>query len=140
MRKLAVKIGVDPEGLAQTVREYNADCVHGRDTAFGKGESPYSPQYGDPRVQPNVNLGPLLKPPYYAIAVYPTPLSTGRGLAINPLGQVLTAEQTPIEGLYAAGSDAQQVFGIQYPGGGCQVGAGMIFGYIIGRHVAGKEA
>lgn len=140
LRKLAVKIGVDPEGLAQTVREYNADCVHGRDTAFGKGESPYSPQYGDPRVQPNVNLGPLLKPPYYAIAVYPTPLSTGRGLAINPLGQVLTAEQTPIEGLYAAGSDAQQVFGIQYPGGGCQVGAGMIFGYIIGRHVAGKEA
>jgi 3-oxosteroid 1-dehydrogenase len=136
---LAAKIGVDPEGLVATVGRYNADCATGVDTEFGKGESPYSPQYGDPRVTPNVNLGPLVRAPYYAMAVYPTPLSTGRGLLINPTGQCVTGDGRPIEGLYACGSDAQQVFGVQYPGGGCQVGAGMIFGYTIGRHAAGRE-
>ncbi|MFV0407212.1 MAG: FAD-dependent oxidoreductase [Propioniciclava sp.] len=140
LAQLATQIGVDAEGLVETVDRYNTDCATGTDTEFGKGDSPYSPQYGDPRVTPNVNLGALTTAPYYAMAVYPTPLSTGRGIATNPRGQVLTDEGAPIEGLYAAGSDAQQVFGIQYPGGGCQVGAGMIFGYIIGRTVAGKEA
>lgn len=139
LQELAWRIGVDEAGLEATVRKYNADCAKGKDSQFGKGESEYSPQYGDPRVEPNVNLGPLLKAPYYAMAVYPTPLSTGRGLDINTKGQVKAEDGTAIEGLYAAGSDAQQVFGIQYPGGGCQVGAGMIFGYIIGRHAAGRN-
>lgn len=134
---LAAKIGVDPIGLEETVRAYNADCDAGRDSQFGKGESPYSPQYGDPRVEPNVNLGSLTKAPYFAMAVYPTPLSTGRGLAINVHGQCVRADGAAIDGLYACGSDAQQVFGVQYPGGGCQVGAGLIFGYIIGHHAAG---
>lgn len=139
LAELAELIGVDAKGLEATVAKYNADCATGRDSEFGKGDSPYSPQYGDPRVSPNVNLGPLLKAPYYAMAAYPTPLSTGRGLAINPKGQCVTPDGEAIEGLYACGSDAQQVFGIQYPGGGCQVGAGMIFGYIIGHHAAGRE-
>ena len=140
LAELAVRIGVDPRGLEETVRKFNADCALGRDSLFGKGESEYSPQYGDPQATPNVNLGPLKTAPFYAMAVYPTPLSTGRGILINPDGQVLDAGSRPIEGLYAAGSDAQQVFGIQYPGGGCQVGSGMVFGYRIGKHVAGREA
>lgn len=135
---LAQRIGVDPSGLVETVRRYNADCANGTDTEFGKGQSEYSPQYGDPRVEPNVNLGPVDAAPFFAMAVYPTPLSTGRGLEINENGQCLTAAGAPIEGLYACGSDAQQVFGVQYPGGGCQVGAGMIFGYLIGLHAAGR--
>lgn len=135
-RELAAKIGVDPTGLEQTLRKYNADCATGIDSEFHKGESDYSPQYGDPEHLPNVNLGPLEKAPFYAMAVYPTPLSTGKGIKINPTGQVLNASDQPIEGLYACGSDAEQVFGVQYPGGGCQVGAGMTFGYVIGRHAA----
>ncbi len=140
LRGLATKIGVDPAGLEETVRRYNVDARAGHDTEFGKGESEYSPQYGDPRHTPNVNLGPLEQAPYYAMAVHPTPLSTGRGLAINPTGQCVRDDGSAIEGLYACGSDAQQVFGVQYPGGGCQVGAGMIFGYIIGRHAARRGA
>ncbi|MGV1008603.1 MAG: FAD-dependent oxidoreductase [Dermatophilaceae bacterium] len=138
LRQLAEQIGVDPNGLEASVRKYNADAVTGVDTEFHKGESAYSGQYGDPEHGPNVNVGPLDVAPYYAIAVHPTPLSTGRGLAINPDGQVLKADGTPVPGLFAAGSDAQQVFGVQYPGGGCQVGAGMTFGYIIGRTLAGR--
>ncbi len=137
---LAEKIGVDAAGLEDTVRRFNIDARNGKDTEFGKGDSEYSPQYGDPRHAPNVNLGPLEQAPYYAMAVYPTPLSTGRGLMINPSGQCVREDGSAIHGLYACGSDAQQVFGVQYPGGGCQVGAGMIFGYIIGRHAAHSEA
>ena len=139
LRELAGQIGVDAGGLEATVRKYNADAATGVDTEFHKGESAYSPQYGDPNHAPNPNLGPLDTAPYYAIAVHPTPLSTGRGLLINPTGQVLKADGTPVPGLFAAGSDAQQVFGVQYPGGGCQVGAGMIFGYLIGQYAAGHE-
>ncbi len=138
LRGLAAKIGVDASGLEDQVRRFNADAERGVDTEFGKGSSEYSPQYGDPRQEPNVNLGPLAQAPYYAMAVYPTPLSTGRGLLINTQGQCVRADGSAIEGLYAAGSDAQQVFGVQYPGGGCQVGAGMIFGYLIGHHAAGR--
>lgn len=135
---LAAKIGVDAGGLEATVRRFNADCEKGVDTEFGKGSSEYSPQYGDPRQSPNVNLGPLTRAPYYAMAVYPTPLSTGRGMKIDPSGRCLSEDGTPIEGLYSCGSDAQQVFGVQYPGGGCQVGSGMIFGYLVGQQAAGR--
>lgn len=139
LRELAGRIGVDPDALEATVERYNADCARGVDTEFGKGQSPYSPQYGDPRQKPNVNLGPLDKKPYYALAVHPTPLSTGKGILTNPTGQVLDAGGQVVPGLYAVGSDAQQVFGTQYPGGGCQVGAGMVFGYVVGRYAAGRD-
>ena len=109
----------------------------GVDEEFGKGTSVFGHQYGDPAHTPNVNLGPIETAPFYAIAVVPTPLGTALGLRTDPSAQVLDEAGAPIPGLYACGNDAQSVMASEYPGAGCQVGAGLTFGYVAARHAAG---
>jgi 3-oxosteroid 1-dehydrogenase len=136
VRGLAAAIGVDPDGLEQTIATTNGDAATGVDTEFGKGRSVFGHQYGDPDHRPNVNLGPIDRPPYYAIAVLPTPLGTALGLRTTPQAQVVDAEGTPIPGLYACGNDASSAMASEYPGAGCQVGAALTFGHVAARHAA----
>jgi succinate dehydrogenase/fumarate reductase flavoprotein subunit len=138
IEELARKINVDAAGLVDTVRTNNRDAQTGVDTLFNKGSSPYGRQYGDPNHLPNPCLGPIEKPPYFAIAVMPTPLGTSLGLRMNAHAQVLDTSDQPIAGLYVAGNDAHSIMGGEYPGGGCQVGGGMTFGYVAAMHAAGK--
>lgn len=138
-RELAVQIGVDPEGLAETIAANNKRAAAGVDTEFHKGESPYGRQYGDPDHRPNPCLGPIEKAPYFALPVIPTPLATALGLRISPSSEVLSETGLPIRGLYACGGDAHSIMGGEYPGGGCQVASAMTFGYIAARHAAGAE-
>jgi 3-oxosteroid 1-dehydrogenase len=134
--ELAASIGVDPNGLAATVAAANQAAESGVDEEFGKGRSVFGHQYGDPDHRPNVNLGPIATAPFYAIAVVPTPLGTALGLRTDVSARVLDAAGAPIPGLYACGNDAQSVMGSEYPGAGCQVGAGLTFGYVAARHAA----
>ena len=138
--ELAASIGVDAAGLERTVRDANRFAATGVDEEFGKGQSLFGRQYGDPRHAPNVNLGPITTAPFYAIAVLPTPLGTALGLRTNPSAQVLDADGAAIPGLYACGNDANSVMAAEYPGAGCQVGAGLTFGYIAARHAADASA
>ena len=137
IRELAASIGVDPDGLDATVAAANRYARTGVDEEFGKGTSPFGHQYGDPAHTPNTNLGPIETAPFYAIAVVPTPLGTALGLRTDPSAQVLDEAGAPIPGLYACGNDAQSVMASEYPGAGCQVGAGLTFGYVAARHAAG---
>ncbi|HEV7932961.1 MAG TPA: FAD-binding protein [Actinomadura sp.] len=139
VRELAAAIGVDPDGLERTVADNNRFARQGVDEEFGKGESVFGHQYGDPEHRPNVNLGPIEKAPFYALAVVPTPLGTALGLRTNAEAQVLTESGEPIPGLYACGNDANSVMASEYPGAGCQVGAGLTFGYVAARHAAGLD-
>jgi hypothetical protein len=84
LRGLAAAIDVDPDGLEQTVAATNRYPRTGVDEEFGKGESAFGRQYGDPAHRPNVDLGPIDRPPYYAVAVVPTPLGTALGLRTTP--------------------------------------------------------
>ncbi len=134
--ELAASIGVDPDGLAATVAASNRAAESGVDEEFGKGQSVFGHQHGDPDHRPNVNLGPIATAPFYAIAVVPTPLGTALGLRTDVSARVLDEAGAPIPGLYACGNDAQSVMGSEYPGAGCQVGAGLTFGYVAARHAA----
>jgi succinate dehydrogenase/fumarate reductase flavoprotein subunit len=127
---------VDPDGLERTVAENNRFARTGIDEEFGKGQSPFGRQYGDPTHTPNCNLGPIEKAPFYAIAVVPTPLATALGLRTDLDARVLNEAGDPIPGLYACGNDADSITGSEYPGAGCQVGAGLTFGYLAARHAA----
>lgn len=133
---LAAQIGVDPAGLESTVQRYNGFAATGVDEDFHKGELLFGQVAGDPDHGPNPNIGPLLKAPFYAMAVVPTPLATAYGVLTDGNGQALDTEGKPVAGLYAAGNDAASVMGSEYPGAGVQVGSGMTFGWQAGRHAA----
>jgi len=134
---LARTIGVDAAGLVETIRAHNECARTGVDAEFGKGSNPYDRGNGDPEHSPNPCLGPIEKPPYYAVAVVPTPLGTSLGLLTNVHAQVLDGSGRPIVGLYACGNDMHSVMGGEYPGAGSQLGLAMAFGYLATMHAAG---
>lgn len=139
LRELASAIGVDAQGLADTVTRHNTFARTGVDEEFGKGQSRYDRANGDPRHSPNPCLGPIEAPPYFAVAVFPTPLATSLGLRTNAVAQVLDAAGTPIGGLYACGNDMQSVMGGEYPGPGALIAPAMTFGYVAARHAVGDD-
>ncbi|MFC0582812.1 FAD-dependent oxidoreductase [Micrococcoides hystricis] len=132
--ELAGKIGVDPAGLQETVERCNRFAASGVDEDFHKGELLFGRVAGDPDHDPNPNLGYIEKPPFYAIAVYPTPLGTSLGITTNENGSALNEDGDVIQGLYAAGNDAASVMASEYPGAGGQVGAGLTFGWTSAHH------
>lgn len=133
---LAEKIGVDAEGLKETVERNNKFAETGVDEDFHRGESYYDRYYGDQGNKPNPCIAPIAKAPYYAIPIYPGDIGTKGGLLTNNDGQVVNEAGEPIVGLYAVGNCAASVMGSKYPGAGSTLGPAMTFGYLAGKHMA----
>lgn len=122
LRSLAVKLGVDPEGLEVTARQMGKYAQTGVDTQFGRGSDEHDQQYGDGRVKPNPCLGPIEKGPFYGAPLYTGDIGTKGGLVIDNDGQVLDEAGQPIPGLFAAGNCTSSIMGDKYPGAGCTLG------------------
>jgi predicted oxidoreductase len=137
--ELAQKVGIDPEGLKTTVKRFNEIAAESEDHDFQRGKSAYDKYYGDRDHKPNPSLGPLEKPPFYALPTYCGSIGTKGGPVINTNAQVLHISGKPIPGLYAAGNAAAPVSGPSYWGAGGTIGPAMTFGYLAGRHVANKK-
>lgn len=58
------------------------------------------------------------------------------GLDTNTDAQVLSDTGKVVQGLYAVGADMNNPMKGAYPGGGCTLGPGMVFGYRVGQHIA----
>jgi fumarate reductase flavoprotein subunit len=114
--ELAAKLGIDPAGLVETIRAYNA-AVGSRD-AFGRA------------------VIAALGTPLYGIRVTVALYHTQGGLRVNPDGQVLRKDGTPIPNLYAGGGVAAGVSGDgmdgYLPGNGQLASLGL--GYIAADH------
>ena len=134
--ELAQKIAVDPGHLAATVASYNADAVVGDDTAFGRGSNAYHKYVGDPANQPNPCMRPVVKPPFYAVALYPGDLGTAAGARTSGNGEVLNQDGEAIPGLYACGNDMNSIMAGNYPGPGITLGPALVFGYLAAMHLA----
>ncbi|MFD1213613.1 FAD-binding protein, partial [Arthrobacter sp. GCM10027362] len=137
---LAGKIGVDPETLAETVREFNKGAEKGEDPAFGRGSTEYNHFRGDPEHRPNPNLAPLEEGAFYAAKIRMGDLGTFAGLAVNDRSEVVTKDGGAVPGLYAVGAAAVSVFGGGYPGYGSHIGPALVFGYRAGRDIAAHAA
>ncbi|MCG2620726.1 FAD-dependent oxidoreductase [Arthrobacter sp. I2-34] len=137
---LAGKIGVDPDILALTVREFNKGAEVGEDPAFGRGSTLYNHFRGDLEHKPNPNLAPLDDGAFYAAQIRMGDLGTFAGLAVNERSEVITAEGAAVPGLYAVGAAAVSVFGGGYPGYGSHIGPALVFGYRAGRDIAQHAA
>jgi succinate dehydrogenase/fumarate reductase flavoprotein subunit len=140
MAELARKIGVDPTTLETTVATFNLGAVQGEDPEFRRGADAHSLYRGDQENKPNPSLAPIVKPPFYAIALVPGDLSSVAGLRTDERARVLDRQGAPIGGLYAVGLDMNSMTRGLYPAGGSSLGPALTFGYIAARDMAGISA
>ena len=138
VQELARKIGVDADGLGKTVAKMNEYARTGEDLDCHRGESAYDRYYGDPRVTPNPCLGPLDKPPYYAMRVDPGDFGTQGGMVTNAEAQVIHEDGQVIEGLYAIGNCSAPTLPC-YPGPGSTLGPAMTFAYQAAKSITGYQ-
>lgn len=131
--ELAAKIGVDADGLEQTLETFNQYAHTGKDLDFQRGDSSYDRYYSDPMVKPNPCLGPVIKPPFYSMALFPGEMGTAGGLVIDSDGRVLREDGEAINGLYACGNTSTALIP-SYAGPGSTLGPAMTFGYLAGKH------
>jgi len=132
---LAVGLGIDPAGLAETIERFNGFARNQKDQDFGRGESAYERWLGDPH-GPHPCLGTLAEPPFYALPLHLAAAGTKGGPRTNTNGQVLHVRGDIIPGLYAAGNAMAGVSGPGYYGGGGTIGLAMTWGYICGINAA----
>ncbi|MCZ6890957.1 MAG: FAD-dependent tricarballylate dehydrogenase TcuA [Chloroflexi bacterium] len=129
--ELARKLGIDPDGLQQTIHQYNNAVQPGEfhpAALDGKRTEGIDP--------PKSNWAlPIDAPPYHGFAVTCGITFTFGGLRINRDAQVLDTEEYPIPGLYAAGELVGGLFYHGYPGGS-GLCAGTVFGRIAGDSAA----
>jgi 3-oxosteroid 1-dehydrogenase len=141
--ELASRIGVDVQGLSGTVSTFNGYCESGVDLEFKRGTHPWGAMMcGDPRQTPNANLGPLTKPPFYAV---PLQRMAGGGIASTGLlvdehCRALGWDDKPIEGLYVAGNSVARTDNGALMQSGITNARGMTHGYLAGRHAAGSPS
>ena len=127
---LAKELDIDVEGLAKTVREFNAACQPGEfkpaelDGKCTKGVTP-----------PKSNWAlPIDQPPYHGYVVTCGITFTFGGLRIDETASVKDTANRTIPGLYAAGELVGGLFYGNYLGG-----AGLMSGAVFGR-IAGRSA
>jgi hypothetical protein len=135
---LAALLGIDACGLRDSVARNNAYARSGIDADFQRGSTAYQRNLGDAAHGPNPSLGPIARPPYYAIRLYPGDIGAATGLVTDASARVLDVQDAPIGGLYAVGNDMHSVMGGVYTAPGITLGPALVFGSIAGRHAAAR--
>ncbi|WP_244542030.1 FAD-dependent oxidoreductase [Afipia sp. GAS231] len=139
LAELAANVGIDAKGLEATVAAFNETAAGGQDPAFGKGSRAYNRYQGDALHGPNPCIAPIKDGPFYAIKMVIGDLGTYAGIRTDENARALDGNGQPIAGLYAAGNDMASIMGGNYPGAGITLGPALTFGYIAGRHIAGRR-
>jgi 3-oxosteroid 1-dehydrogenase len=134
---LARRLEIDPATLSATVKRFNAFVAKNKDADFHRGERAYDRWLGDPCHRPSETLGPIEKPPFYALPVYPGDVGTYGGVVTDARARVLREDGSAIPGLYATATSTASVMGRAYPGAGSSIGPGFVWGYVAARHAAG---
>jgi succinate dehydrogenase/fumarate reductase flavoprotein subunit len=138
LAELARRLQLPHDALAVTVARHNEFAATGIDADFAKGSDAYQRNLGDAAHTPNPCIGALVKPPFYAVRIYPGDIGASAGLVTNEHAQVLRPDGTEVEGLYACGNDMDSIMAGIYPGPGITLGPAMTFGFIAARHAAGS--
>lgn len=119
IESLAEMLFIEPGVLEQTITDYNNSVSIGFDSEFLR-----------------VNLDhPIDGNNLYAIKVWPGVYYCIGGLLINENAQVLSKDNVPIDGLYAAGEATGGIHGEDRLSGNSLAGA-VAFGRIAGKHAA----
>ena len=135
--ELARRIGVDTDGLSETVERFNRFVAAGHDEDFQRGRMLWSRQASGDLNQKNANMGSL-QPPFFALELKPIS-GHSIGLLTNGSGQVIHLRGHVIAGLYACGDVAASLHvGVGYQAG-LNLAGGMTFGFMAAQHAAGRS-
>lgn len=118
---LAAQLGMDPAVLTATVARYNEMCAAGADADFNK---------------PATHLKAIGDGPYYMVHMLPGACDTLGGVKTNYDQQVLRADGSVIEGLYATGAMSNRMYYNQSYFSGSQLTFGSTSGRIAGENAA----
>ena len=121
---LCKQLGMDEaavERAVASVARYNELCEKGVDDDFGKQQK---------------DLRPIVKGPFYGIAIGEWLLATINGVRVNTNLQAIDEEHNAIEGLYMCGNDVGGFFNNSYPQlyGGTQQGKITCFARLAALH------
>jgi succinate dehydrogenase/fumarate reductase flavoprotein subunit len=140
LNELARVCGIDSAGLTATVERFNVSARDGIDAEFHRGEGAHERYQGDTTHKPNASVGPVDKPPYYAVEIYPGDVGTSGGMLCDEFSRVLDTDHRPIPGLYATGNCTASVMGRTYPGAGASIGASFVYAFIAMKHASRAPA
>lgn len=118
IEELAEGLGINAENFAATVERYNELFDAQLDGDFGKEA---------------FRLSAMRTAPFYGMKMGGIALCTLDGIEITPDCQALSADDTPIEGLYVIGNDAGNMYNLTYPNYAAGINAGR--SATQGRHV-----
>jgi 3-oxosteroid 1-dehydrogenase len=134
IRELAEKLGIDPDGLEDTIAKMNHYAVTGKDEDFGRGDSAYDRYYADPSIKPNPCLATIDEAPYYAMRIDAGDFGTLGGLDTTVNAEVKAEQGGVIPGLYAVGNASAAILPT-YPGPGATLGPAMTMAYQAAKHI-----
>ncbi len=134
IRELAGMLGIDADGLEETIGKMNHYAVTGKDEDFGRGDAAYDRYYADPAIKPNPCLAPIVKAPFYAMRIEAGDFGTLGGLDTDTVARVRKADGGVFEGLYAVGNCSAAILPT-YPGPGATLGPAMTMAYQAARHM-----
>lgn len=117
--ELAEKLGIEAQGLAETVEKFNAHCERGADPEFARRPK---------------SMSPIQSAPFYGTELGLNIINTQGGPAHNAGCQVIGVDNAPIPRLYAAG-ELGSFFGHLYQGGS-NFPEALAFGRIAGKNAA----
>jgi fumarate reductase flavoprotein subunit len=123
LEELAAKAKINLDGLKHTVDQYNTACEQRIDDIFHKSAK---------------FLRPVKRPKFYVFRTAVGAYGTLGGIKINHRTEVLTKDDDVIPGLYAAGNDANTIYGGTYifPLPGNTMGFALNSGRIAGENAA----
>ena len=120
LSKLAIKSGINPNELSQTIDKYNAGIKNSTPDEFNRSYRPVS----------------IEKPPFYSIRMQGWTLVSFAGLAVNKNLQVIKSSGEPIQNLFAVG----EVIGAGATSGNAYVNGMLVtpaitFGRLLGENI-----
>jgi hypothetical protein len=131
IEELVAKIKADPENrelvdvanVKEAIRKFNEYCAAGRDAEFGRTPA---------------TMGPVEKPPFYAMKLYPGGPNTKGGIDADAQRRVLDWEGKPIPRLFTAG-EISSVFKFVYQAGG-NLTECIVCGRVAGKNAAAQKS
>jgi len=128
IEELAKALDIPIEKLSKTVEGFNEACPTG-EFLFNQKDGLAATEISPPKSNWSI---PINKGPFIAYPIICCNVFTNGGLATDTNGRVLSGDNHPIPGLYAAGETSGLYYG-KYPGG-TSVLRCLVFGKRAGEH------